>query len=94
MLDILKIISHPIKYQIIVLLIEGNRCGCTMINQLPISQPTLSHHLKSIEACGLAKSIREGNQIHYIIQMDVLNQAIAFLNAMKNDTLPQVQRCN
>jgi len=40
-----KILSDPTRLEIVELLLKGETCGCTLIDKLPISQPTLSYHL-------------------------------------------------
>lgn len=78
-----KVFSDPVRLDVIKLLIKGESCSCTMINQLPISQPTLSYHLKQIVQAGLATSHRDGNWIKYKINEDKINDMMIFLQTLK-----------
>jgi ArsR family transcriptional regulator len=69
-----KVIGQPIRLEIIKLLLEGETCGCTLIEKLPITQPTLSYHLNALAKAGIAESKREGNWIKYYIKRDVLSE--------------------
>lgn len=79
-----KVFSDPVRLDVIKLLIKGEACSCTMVDQLPISQPTLSYHLKQIAQAGLATSHRDGNWIKYKINQDKLNEMMAFLQTLKD----------
>ncbi len=79
-----KVFSDPVRLDVIKLLIAGESCSCTMIDKLPISQPTLSYHLKQIEKAGIATSHRDGNWIKYRIDKDKLDEMIAFLQTLKD----------
>lgn len=77
-----KVLSDPNRLEIVALLLQGETCGCKLIDNLPISQPTLSYHLKSLSHSGLATSVREGNQINYSIDRDKIKEMIEFLNQL------------
>lgn len=79
-----KVFSDPVRLEVIKLLLEGESCSCTMINRLPISQPTLSYHLKQISDAGLATAKREGNWIKYHINKDKIDDMIRFLQMIRD----------
>ncbi len=79
-----KVLSDPNRLEIVELLLKGETCGCTLIDKLPISQPTLSYHLKAITNAGLAISRREGNWVKHYINRDKIDEMIDFLEALKN----------
>jgi len=79
-----KVLSDPNRLEIVELLLKGETCGCTLIDKLPISQPTLSYHLKTITKCGLAKAKREGNWIKHFIDRDKINEMIKFLEQLRD----------
>ena len=84
--DILKVMSDPNRLKIMELLIKGETCGCTLIDKLPITQPTLSHHLKKLVEVGLASGKREGNRTKYFINKDLLGELVVFIDTLKNST--------
>ena len=80
--DLFKVLSDPNRVKIIELLIQGETCGCTLIDKLPISQPTLSHHLKKISEVGLISGVKEGNKMKYYVNRSVLHELSGFLEAL------------
>jgi len=78
-----KVLSQPIRLEIVKLLLQGERCGCTMIHKLPITQPTLSYHLKALTDAGVTIAKRDGNWIKHTVDESVLDQMIAFLQDLK-----------
>lgn len=78
-IELLKIISDKTRLDVLRLLLEGETCSCTMIEKLPISQPTLSYHLKTLTRAGITFSKREGNWIKYYVNRDVLSSLSHFL---------------
>jgi ArsR family transcriptional regulator len=79
-----KVLSDPNRLEIIELLLKGETCGCTLIDKLPITQPTLSYHLKHISDAGLSKTKREGNWIKHFIERDKLNEMIDYLTSLRD----------
>ena len=62
---ICKALSDPNRLRIVQLLTDGEQCGCELLEQMQITQPTLSHHMKALEGCGLVSSRRKGKWSHY-----------------------------
>ena len=60
-----KALSDPNRLRIIHLLTCGEKCACELLEQMQITQPTLSHHMKTLEDCGLVVSRRKGKWSHY-----------------------------
>ena len=56
---------------------ENRVCACHLIEQLELSQPTLSHHMKILCDSGLVVGRKEGKWMHYSISPQ------GALNAMK-----------
>ena len=53
---ICKALSDQNRLQIIYLLTYGEQCACELLEQMKITQPTLSHHMKVLENCSLVIS--------------------------------------
>ncbi|MBR3099815.1 MAG: winged helix-turn-helix transcriptional regulator [Clostridia bacterium] len=62
---ICKALSDPNRLQVIHILTRGERCACELLEQMQITQPTLSHHMKTLEDCSLVVSRKKGKWIHY-----------------------------
>ncbi len=67
---ICKALSDPNRLQVIQILTGGERCACELLEQLQITQPTLSHHMKTLEDCSLVSTRRKGKWSHYSLNSD------------------------
>jgi ArsR family transcriptional regulator len=43
----------------------GEACACDLVDEVGVSQPTVSHHLKVLYEAGLVDKERRGKWIHY-----------------------------
>lgn len=63
-----KALSHPARVAIIKLLIKKQSCICgDIVDELPLSQSTVSQHLKELKDAGLIKGEIEGVKVCYCI---------------------------
>ena len=63
-----KALGHPARIAIMEYLLKVDDCICgDIVNELPLSQPTVSQHLKELKNAGLIKGSIEGNTICYCI---------------------------
>ncbi len=71
-----KALGHPARIAILQFLITQPSCVCgDIVDELPLSQSTVSQHLKELKNAGLIKGNIEGPSVCYCIDMDVWNQA-------------------
>ena len=72
---IFKALAHPVRLKIIEHLKRVNCCICgEIVEILPLSQSTVSQHLKHLKNAGLVKGEIEGQRTCYCIDYDVLNR--------------------
>jgi DNA-binding transcriptional ArsR family regulator len=63
-----KALAHPARVAILKLLARKNACICgDIVEELPLSQSTVSQHLKELKEAGLIKGEIEGVKICYCI---------------------------
>lgn len=62
-----KALGDENRIRILKLLRCGGKCACKLLEELNISQPTLSHHMRILCDSGIVKSRREGKWMHYTI---------------------------
>ena len=62
---VLKCIANDIRFNILTMLAEEEKCVCELIEELDKEQSLISHHLQSLRECGLIKKRREGRRIMY-----------------------------
>ncbi|MDQ3141261.1 MAG: metalloregulator ArsR/SmtB family transcription factor [Bacteroidota bacterium] len=67
-----KALGHPARVAIIEHLLKVNTCICNdIVEQLPLSQPTISQHLRELNRVGLIRGKIAGNSIYYSIDREV-----------------------
>lgn len=63
-----KALSHPARMAIMQLLLSKQSCICgDIVDELPISQSTVSQHLKELKEAGLVRGQIDGVSICYCI---------------------------
>ena len=62
-----KALSDENRIRILKLLRSGEKCACKLLEELNISQPTLSHHMKILCDSALVIGRKEGKWMHYSI---------------------------
>ena len=62
-----KALSDENRLAIIEMLLDGEQCGCSLLEELNITQPTLSHHMKILCDAGIVDSCKDGKWMHYSI---------------------------
>lgn len=64
---LIKALADENRLAILELLLSGEKCGCVLLEELSITQPTLSHHMKILCDAGIVKGCKQGKWIHYSI---------------------------
>ena len=90
---LLKALAHPARIAILEYLIKTEACICgDIVNELPLSQPTVSQHLKELKNAGIIKGNVEGKSICYCIDertiariQDYFDSVSSRLQKKKND---------
>lgn len=71
-----KALGHPARIAILQFLIEKKACVCgDIVDELPLSQSTVSQHLNELKKVGLIKGDIEGPSVCYCIDEKVWNRA-------------------
>ncbi|HYG52169.1 MAG TPA: metalloregulator ArsR/SmtB family transcription factor [Flavobacteriales bacterium] len=64
----MKALGHPARIAIIELLVKKQSCICgDIVEELPLSQSTVSQHLKELKEAGLIKGDIDGVKVCYCI---------------------------
>ena len=77
-----KALGDEKRLRILSLLRQGERCACVLLEDLNLSQPTLSHHMKILCDARLVTGRKEGKWVYYSLnarQGDVLQQVVGDL---------------
>lgn len=71
-----KALGHPARIAILQYLIKTKSCVCgDIVDELPLSQSTVSQHLKELKRAGLIKGDIDGPSVCYCIDEKAWNKA-------------------
>lgn len=66
--DYAKALAHPARVAILQFLIQRDACVCgDIVDELPLSQSTVSQHLKELKRIGVVQGTVEGPSVCYCI---------------------------
>ncbi len=70
----LAILAHPIRLQILAMLGTSAEpvCVCDLEAELPVKQPTVSHHLRLLREAGLIDYDKHGLWAYYYVRREAL----------------------
>lgn len=79
------------RIRIIRLLRSGEKCACKLLDEINVTQPTLSHHMKILCDAGIVVGRKEGKWTYYSISEKGVEQAKEYLRQL---TAPDVESEN
>ena len=79
---IFKALGDENRIHILQLLQTGEICACKLLEELNITQPTLSHHMKILCDSEIVSSRKEGKWMHYSISAEGSENAIQLLKLL------------
>ncbi|HJX61063.1 MAG TPA: metalloregulator ArsR/SmtB family transcription factor [Dehalococcoidia bacterium] len=81
---VFKALADPTRLLILGLVAknEGGVCECNIVDCTPLSQPTISYHIKVLKEAGLLDCEKRGLWCYYALRKDLLRQAAAALGEM------------
>lgn len=94
-IEIFKAMSDKNRLLILDMLSCGELCACDIMDGLNLTQPTISHHMKVLQKCGLVEGRKEGKWMFYSINMekvDKLQEFIKYVTSEKDNCI--CKRCN
>ncbi|GAC1425553.1 MAG: metalloregulator ArsR/SmtB family transcription factor [Flavisolibacter sp.] len=78
-----KALGHPARVAILKLLASKQTCVCgDIVDELPLSQSTVSQHLKELKEAGLIKGEIEGTKVCYCIDGKEWKSAQIWINQL------------
>lgn len=78
-----KALAHPARIAILQLLVKRQNCICgDLVDILPLSQSTVSQHLKELKEAGFIKGEIEGTSVCYCINVPAVEKALGDLTAL------------
>ncbi len=67
---IFKAFCDENRIRILKMLKNGEKCACKILEELNVTQPTLSHHMKILCDSGIVVGRKEGKWMHYSISAE------------------------
>jgi ArsR family transcriptional regulator len=70
-----KALGHPARVKILQILIDRGTCICgEIVEVMPLSQSTVSEHLRILKQAGLVKGEIDGPRVCYCVDPQILQQ--------------------
>ena len=82
---IFKAFCDENRIRILQILKDGEKCACRLLEALNITQPTLSHHMKTLLDSGVVNGRKEGKWMYYSISEEGLKKAQEYLDYLKGE---------
>ena len=93
MAQLAKALGHPARIAILEFLISKNDCICgDIVDELPLSQSTVSQHLKELKDAGLIKGEISGVKTCYCINEKAWKESQLLLNILF-DSMTEKNNC-
>lgn len=93
--EIFKALSDENRITIFKLLTQGELCVCDILENLDLTQPTVSHHLKVLYQAGLIHVEKRGKWKYYSINDEKVIKTKQFFEMILNKELDiEVKRSN
>ena len=81
-LRVFRAFSDERRLKVLELLTQGEQCACVLLEQLDISQPTLSYHMKILCRSGIVRERAVGPWKYYAIDGEGCAYAQKLLQAL------------
>ncbi|MBK7666327.1 MAG: winged helix-turn-helix transcriptional regulator [Sphingobacteriaceae bacterium] len=89
-----KALGHPARIAILQLLLKQQSCICgDIVEELPLSQSTVSQHLKELKEAGLIKGDIDGAKVCYCIDEKEWKNAQSVFNTLFESYKVKVKCC-
>ncbi len=81
--ELAKALAHPARVAIVQYLMKAEECICgDLVDALPLSQSTVSQHLKALKSAGIITGSVEPPKVCYCLNMEVLREFRAAFGEM------------
>ncbi len=81
--NLFKALAHPARIAIIQHILATRSCICgDLVDVLPLSQATVSQHLKELKSANIIRGSIEGNSICYCLNQETIVQLNQFIHLL------------
>ncbi|MBS3909521.1 MAG: winged helix-turn-helix transcriptional regulator [Actinobacteria bacterium] len=92
-IELLKILAHPIRIEILEQLQEGVKCVSDFEESIEASQPNISQHLALLRRYGLIDYYNDGRLRCYFLVDPIVPDILKVLNKKYQGSLPAPACC-
>ena len=86
----LKAMSHPVRLQMVELLLQRRMCVRSLARHFEVSEPTVSVHLKVLKNAGLIIGEKKSYYMHYQVVRENIEELSQFFSVLSaTPALPQ-----
>lgn len=82
--ELCKVLSDPHRIRILQLLVDGEKCASELLGEFTISQPTLSHHMKTMTDSRLLQEKKVGKRTYYSIDRQTWDEFMLVLDTISS----------
>ena len=79
---VFKAFDDEKRLQILEMIRAGEKCACVILDDMQISQSTLSHHMKILCESGIVRGRKEGKWVHYSIDEEGSQRALKLMASL------------
>ena len=92
----LKALADPARLRLIAYMLNQpnqEACTCDLAPAVGLSEPTVSHHLKTLEKAGIVSKERRGMNVHYTVESAAIRALVVAIQLDAPATL-ELQTCS
>ena len=91
---IFKAFCDENRVKILQMLQRGEKCACNLLEEMNITQPTLSHHMKILCDSGIVEGRKDGKWMYYSISKAGVEIAHQYFDALTNTVNSENNSCS
>ena len=91
--QIFKAFCDENRLTILETLRSGEKCACLLLEEMNITQPTLSHHMKTLVDSGIVTARKEGKWMHYSISKAGCDEAVSLMKKFTSILETKTEGC-
>jgi ArsR family transcriptional regulator, arsenate/arsenite/antimonite-responsive transcriptional repressor len=76
---LLGVLADPVRWSVLDLLADGQKCVCDLQCHVPIATNLLSYHLRVLREAGLVTTTKRGRWVDYALAVDAADRMRAAL---------------
>src|SRR5512141_240465 len=81
--ELCNALADEARVEIVVRLLDGEKCVCDLQDALDAGQSRLSYHLKVLKEVGLVSDRREGRGSYYTLQRDAFLEVEEMISGLR-----------